>query len=194
MSQTHTHLRTWRCTLLCLSQSLEPWAKTALPPVFLQEKTGLRVLDLKLSFPESCTSSPEAEERVKDERLYRGHQPDSQTPAQTLVFLYWASFCSNSPHFLPSLPFLPGAPSAFLPPPPSSPESQSLLGTLCLAQLLPGGILSLKCRVGAQEWARGWEEGVQEGEEMLFILALEAVGVGQRKKVQEPSSWSHLLG
>ena len=81
-----------------------------------------------------------------------------------------------------------------IPPPPSSPESQSLLGTLCLAQFLPGGILSLKCRVGAQEWARGWEEGVQEGEEMLFILALEAVGVGQRKKVQEPSSWSHLLG
>ena len=60
--------------------------------------------------------------------------------------------------------------------------------------LVAGGILSLKCRVQAQDWARGWEEGVQEGEEMLFILGLEAVGVRQRKKVQEPSFGSHLLG
>ena len=42
--------------------------------------------------------------------------------------------------------------------------------------------------------ARGWEEGVQKGEEMLFILGLETVGVGQRKKVQEASFQSHLLG
>lgn len=132
---------------------------------------------------------------MKDERLHRGHQPDSQTPAKRLVLLYWASFCSNPPHFLPPpTAFLPGAPPAFLPSPPSSPESQSVLGLLCLAQLLPGGILSLKCRVQAQDWARSWEEGVQEGEEMLFILGLEAVGVRQRKKVQEPTFGSHLLG
>lgn len=93
----------------------------------------------------------------------------------------------------PSLSFL-GLPqlSSLLPHHPL--KTRAYWGSSVWPSSLPGGILSLKCRVGAQDWARGWEEGVQEGEEMLFILVLEAVGVGQRKKVQEPSFRSHLLG
>lgn len=68
---------------------------------------------------------------------YGGHQPDSRTLAQSLVFLYWAPFCGppSPDHFPPLSPtaFPPGTPSAFFPPLPSSPESQSLLGLLCLA-------------------------------------------------------------
>lgn len=72
---------------------------------------------------------------------YGGHQPDSQTLARSLVFLYWAPFCGRPPpdHF------------------PPSPLLLSLLGLPQLSSLLSHHPLKARVCWGSSVWpAPAW--------------------------------------